>query len=69
MYKRQEDDSFFAWLYELDSKDEWEDPKCWIKSNPGLGTVKKERFLRQSVEKAKNDPSYLPTVMVKDRCV
>ena len=61
-----EDDSFFAWLYELDSKDEWEDPKCWIKSNPGLGTVKKERFLRQSVEKAKNDPSYLPTVMVKD---
>lgn len=60
------DDSFFAWLYELDSPEEWEDPACWIKPNPGLGTIKKERFLLQNVEKAKNDPEYRPTVMVKD---
>lgn len=61
-----EDESFFAWIYELDTADEWEDEGAWIKSNPGLGTIKKERYLRQSVAKAKSDPEYRPTVMVKD---
>ncbi|HBY2818972.1 terminase large subunit [Clostridioides difficile] len=60
------DDRFIAFIYELDDKDEWDREECWIKANPGLGTIKKFDFLRDCVNKAKTDPSFKPTVMVKD---
>lgn len=59
-------DRFLPFIYELDSPDEWDRPECWIKANPGLGTIKKESYLRECVQKAKDDPSFKPTVMVKD---
>lgn len=61
-----EDLRFLPFIYELDSADEWDDEECWIKANPGLGTIKSIDFLRRSVQKAKNDPSFKPTVLVKD---
>lgn len=61
-----EDDHFLPFVYELDSRAEWTDESCWVKANPGLGTVKKVEYLRAQVQKAKNDPSYLPTVLTKD---
>lgn len=61
-----EDDHFLPFVYELDSRAEWTDESCWVKANPGLGTVKKIEYLRAQVQKAKNDPSYLPTVLTKD---
>lgn len=60
------DDSFLPWIYELDERDEYLDEAMWIKANPGLGTIKKKDFLRRMVTKAKSDPSFLPTVLVKD---
>lgn len=60
------DDRFIAFIYELDDKDEWDREECWIKANPGLGTIKKLDFLRDCVNKAKADPNFKPTVMVKD---
>lgn len=57
---------FFAAIYELDDRAEWEDESAWPKANPGLGTIKRIDALRANVAKAKNDPSYLPTVLVKD---
>lgn len=60
------DETFISFLYELDDRDEWDDPDCWIKANPGLGTIKKVKILSEFVEKAKNDPSFKATVMVKD---
>ncbi|HEK5070211.1 TPA: terminase large subunit, partial [Clostridioides difficile] len=60
------DDRFIAFIYELDDKDEWDREECWIKANPGLGAIKKLDFLRDCVNKAKTDPSFKPTVMVKD---
>ena len=60
------DDRFLPFIYELDSLDEWDKPECWIKANPGLGTIKSEDYLQQMVEKAKKDPSFKPTVLVKD---
>lgn len=60
------DDRFLALVYELDEKGEWRDEANWVKANPGLGTVKKRDFLRGGVNKAKQDPSYLPTLLTKD---
>ena len=60
------DDRFLPFIYELDDKDEWDKEEMWIKANPGLGTIKKIDYLRGNVEKAKNDPSFKATVMVKD---
>lgn len=66
LYDELEDDHFIAFIYELDDRDEWEREECWVKANPGLGTVKKLETLRGYVQKAKNDPSFLPTVLTKD---
>lgn len=57
---------FLPFLYELDDPAEWTDPACWEKANPGLGTIKSRDYLAQMVQKAKDDPSFKPTVMVKD---
>ena len=53
-------------IYELDSREEWQDPKCWAKANPGLGRIKSIATLAAYVEKAKREPSFLPTVLAKD---
>lgn len=57
---------FLPFIYELDSPDEWQDERAWIKANPGLDTIKSRTYLREMVQKAKDDPSFKPTVMVKD---
>lgn len=61
-----QDERFLPFIYELDDADEWDKEECWIKANPGLGTIKKVSFLRECVEKAKNDPAFKATVLVKD---
>lgn len=53
-------------IYELDSREEWTDEKCWGKANPGLGTIKSLKTLREHVAQAQRDPSFLPTVLTKD---
>lgn len=63
---KAENKRFLPFIYELDSVDEWDKPDCWEKANPGLGTIKSRDYLRQMVQKAKDDPSFKPTVMVKD---
>lgn len=61
-----QNEHFLAFVYELDDPEEWDDPAMWIKANPGLGTIKKLETLEGFVQKAKDDPSFKPTVMVKD---
>ena len=60
------DDHFLPILYELDNRNEWTDPSCWVKANPGLGTIKSYNTLARFVETAKNDPKELPGVLCKD---
>jgi len=60
------DEYFLPMIYELDSPDEWDKEDCWIKANPALGTIKSLEFLRSCVKKAKEDPAFKPTVLVKD---
>lgn len=57
---------FIAFVYELDEREEWQDESAWVKANPGLGTIKSVGALRKNVSKAKNDPTFLPTLLVKD---
>jgi len=59
-------DRFLPFIYELDDPDEWDKPECWVKANPGLGTIKSREYLAEMVMKAKQDPSFKPTVLVKD---
>lgn len=60
------DDHFLPILYELDNRNEWTDPTCWLKANPGLGTIKSYHNLSIEVERAKNDPKKLPGLLCKD---
>lgn len=57
---------FLPFIYELDNPEEWTDENCWIKANPGIDTIKSRLYLREMVQKAKDDPSFKPTVLVKD---
>ena len=61
-----EDYRMLPLIYELDNREEWKDPKCWAKANPGLGKIKSLKTLAETVEKAKRDSSFLPTVLTKD---
>lgn len=60
------DDRFLPLVYKLDDVEEWKNPKAWEKANPGLGTIKSYVQLADDVERAKNDSSYLPTLLTKD---
>lgn len=65
------DERFIPFVWELDDPNDWtgdgprgEEP--WYEANPGLGTVKSIESLRGYVQKAKNDPSFRPTLLTKD---
>jgi len=58
---------WLIWLYTQDSEAEiWQDERTWVKSNPGLGAIKKWSFLRQMVEEAKTSKSTRVFVLAKD---
>ena len=55
-----------AIVYELDNRKEWTDESCWIKANPGLGTIKKIDNLASKVNKAKANPMLVKNLLTKD---
>ena len=57
LHNTKEDDSLFAMIYELDENDDWTDENVWIKSNPCLGQTVTYKYIREQVNKAKNNPS------------
>ena len=75
-----DDDRFLPIFFEQDDRSEVfattpDAERLWLKSNPGLmhpaaghinGGVKSLEYLRSQVLKAKNDSSYLPTLLTKD---
>lgn len=60
------DYKIFPLLYELDAIEEMYKESCWIKANPGLGTIKKIEALRDNISRMKEDPNFANTVKVKD---
>lgn len=60
------DNAFLPVLYELDKRDEWNDPTAWGKANPALGTIKKMDDLQIKVDRAKQNPNDLSGVLCKE---
>ena len=61
-----EDDRFLPVIYELDSRDEWQEPEMWVKANPGLDVIKDREKLAEKVERAKKNKRLLPNLLTKD---
>lgn len=61
-----EDEHFLSFICELDELSEWLKEDCWIKANPGIGTVKSKAKLRAAVNRALVQPNYRKTVLTKD---
>lgn len=60
-------DRWLIWLYTQDNEQEvWQDESTWVKSNPGLGVIKKWSFLRKMIEEAKTSSSTKAFVLAKD---
>lgn len=58
---------WLIFLYTQDSETEiWQDESSWVKSNPGLGTIKKWSFLRKMIEEAKTSTKTRAFVLSKD---
>jgi phage terminase large subunit-like protein len=60
------DERFLAFIYELDDRNEWVDPTCWIKANPGLGTIKNLQTLAEKVERAKKNKGMVKNILCKE---
>lgn len=60
------DETVLPVIYELDNPNEWQDEKKWYKANPGLGTIKNIKDLRDKVNRAKNNPTELVNLFCKD---
>lgn len=60
------DETILPIIYELDNPEEWQDEIKWYKANPGLGTIKNIKDLRDKVQRAQNNPSEIPNLLCKD---
>lgn len=60
------DERLLPIIYELDSRKEWIDERCWKKANPGLGTIKSVDQLKSKVDKAKANPMLVKNLLCKD---
>ncbi len=60
------DEHLIAFIYELDNRKEWVEEKCWYKANPGLGTIKNLKTMRDKVNKAMQDPKLVKNLVCKE---
>ncbi len=64
------DDSTFSFVCSLDPKDDpLNDPTCWVKANPLLGTILSHDYLRDVVAQAKAIPGKLNGILRLHFCV
>lgn len=60
------DETILPIIYELDDINEWLDEECWYKANPNLTISKSLDYMREKVQKAKNDTIALTNLLCKD---
>jgi phage terminase large subunit-like protein len=65
--KETEDATLLVWLYTQDSEAEiWQDRKSWMKSNPSLGLIKKNKYIIDQMKKAQKDKGERVFMLAKD---
>jgi len=63
-------DALFSYVCALDSDDDpFEDPSCWIKTNPLMGVTTTEEYIASQVAFAKNFPADMPEVQRLYFCI
>lgn len=60
------DETILPVIYELNNPNDWQNELAWYQANPGLGTIKNIKDLRDKVNRAKNNPSELTNLLCKD---
>lgn len=62
-----EDATLLVWLYTQDSENEvWQDSTSWMKSNPSLGKIKKNKYIKDQIRKAQHDKAERIFMLAKD---
>lgn len=65
--KEIEDATLLMWLYTQDNEAEiWQDEKTWQKSNPSLGLIKKRKYIKDQMRKARYDKAERIFMLAKD---
>lgn len=59
------DDRTICFIYELDNRKEWKDPKCWKKANPNIGVSFKYEYLEEKVNLAKQNGKLSKNLLCK----
>ncbi len=60
------DDAFLAFYYEMDNEEQIENESLWEMANPSIDVIKSRDELRSNVERSKTDPTFRPTLLIKD---
>lgn len=60
------DERSIFFIYELDQRSEWQTEKNWYKANPGLGTIKNIKTLRDKVDRAKKNGALVKNLVCKE---
>lgn len=55
--KLKTDDSMFIAIYSLDDKDDWTDKDNWVKCTPNLNVTVTNKYIKEQVQSAINNPS------------
>lgn len=53
----KEDDSMFIAIYSLDEDDDWTEEQNWVKCTPNLDVTVTQKYIREQVQSAINNPS------------
>lgn len=53
----KEDDSMFIAIYSLDEEDDWTEEQNWVKCTPNLNVTVTQKYIREQVQSAINNPS------------
>lgn len=60
-----EADNVSIWYYKLDSLEEVNDPKMWVKANPNIGKIVSYETYHRDVERAEQNPSVKNDILAK----
>lgn len=60
------DETLLPIIYELDNPNAWQNEDSWYQANPGLGTIKNIKDLRDKINRAKNNPREITNLLCKD---